>query len=557
MSTNSLNVIHQSGDKKDDVFYGDGRNDIIDAGNGNNIVYAGEGENVITAGSGDDIIYSDSGNDVINAGDGANNVYAGEGNNRVNTGAGKDAIYTGAGNDIISSGAGDDLIQAGEGNNTIDAGTGNDRVIAGFGADIFKLNKGDGFTTIYGVGLNDRLSLTGKAEDYKIESVGGNQKISTKEGDVIALVEGVTDLIAYAGANPSNEIYLASKDSNLFSRLNRIAETDVFNLKGGDGKPKLQINITARSSNQVNELGVFIVDDATGKINGIAPGAAGYAEAALKRAQVILSAISNAPNNFKAEELKRSLEFTNDNNLRFYLIKNGTTDSVLSGNTPFSSVLFSDPNSQKVSVSGDGSFSLGWKDGTGNNADFNNLVVKIQPSDQPLELGTNLQAKKEGEVIDIRNISGNVKANFSVYREAAFNNLVGFYKVVDEFGGIDTNNDGKADILPGQAGYAQAAMKGRIEDINLKADNQGTATFNDKSLAGGTILAPFIITNGATVDQVIAGQTNQVYFAYLGANPDKVDHIRLLGNNTFGFEDIAGGGDLDYNDIIIQANFKI
>jgi Domain of unknown function (DUF4114) len=66
-----------------------------------------------------------------------------------------------------------------------------------------------------------------------------------------------------------------------------------------------------------------------------------------------------------------------------------------------------------------------------------------------------------------------------------------------------------------------------------------------------------MITNGGTVDQVIAGQTNQVYFAYLGANSDKVDHVRLLGDNTFGFEDLAGGGDFDYNDVIVKANLKL
>jgi hypothetical protein len=44
-----------------------------------------------------------------------------------------------------------------------------------------------------------------------------------------------------------------------------------------------------------------------------------------------------------------------------------------------------------------------------------------------------------------------------------------------------------------------------------------------------------------------------VYFPFLGANTDKVDHIRLLGNNTFGFEDLPSGGDLDYNDIIVKV----
>jgi myo-inositol-hexaphosphate 3-phosphohydrolase/phosphodiesterase/alkaline phosphatase D-like protein len=336
--------------------------------------------------------------------------------------------------------------------------------------------------------------------------------------------------------------------------LTKSADNDVFTLKGGSGKPKLQVNLTGRNSNQVNELGVFTVDDATGKIDGIAPGAVGYAEAALKRSQTIFSTISNVPNGFNPNELNSSLEFGDGNNVRFYLVKNSTTDAVRSGQTPISSLQFSDPTTQKITANGDGSFSLAFKDGSGNNTDFNNLVVKIQSSTQALPLGTSLQGKKEGEVIDLRGVTGKVKADFTVNREAGFNNLVGFYKVVDENGGIDTNGDGKFDLRPQDAGYAQAAINARVGDINLSVSNQGTANFNDKSLTGGSIFAPFLITNGGTVEQVLSGQTNQVYFAYLGANSDKVDHVRLLGNNTFGFEDLAGGGDFDYNDVIVRAN---
>jgi hypothetical protein len=46
-----------------------------------------------------------------------------------------------------------------------------------------------------------------------------------------------------------------------------------------------------------------------------------------------------------------------------------------------------------------------------------------------------------------------------------------------------------------------------------------------------------------------------VYFPFLGANADGVDHIRLLGDNTFGFEDLSGGGDRDYNDVIVRVSF--
>jgi hypothetical protein len=331
--------------------------------------------------------------------------------------------------------------------------------------------------------------------------------------------------------------------------LTKSADNDVFTLKGGSGKPKLQVSLTGRNSNLVNELGVFAVDDATGKIDGIAPGATGYAEKALARGRVILSAISNVPNGFNPNEIGRSLEFADGNNVRFYLVKDSTTDSVISGKTPSSNVIFSSPTTQKVTDLTNSNFTLAFEDGSGA-ADFQDLVVKIEPSNQALPLGVGLQGKQEGEVLDLRGLSGNVKANFSVNREAAFNNLVGFYKVDDETGRI-------GNLKPSDAGYAQQAMRQRIAEIDLRVDNQGTAVFDNKQLAGGSILAPFMIANGATIDQVLNNQTNNVYFAYLGANSDKVDHIRLLGNNTFGFEDLASGGDFDYNDVIVRANLTV
>jgi hypothetical protein len=277
----------------------------------------------------------------------------------------------------------------------------------------------------------------------------------------------------------------------------------------------------------------------------------------LNKSKVIFSTIANVPNGFDINNLTSILEFESGNNLRFLLVKNGTIDSVQNGNAPTSDILFSDLTRQKITDLGTDGFSLAWKDGSNNNTDFKDLVVNIKSTNDPLPLGTNLQGKQQGEVLDLRGITNNVKADFVVNREAAFNNFVGFYKVADENGGIDVDADGTIDFRPGDSGYAQAAIKNRVAGIDLRVDNQGTASFTDKTLTGGSIFAPFILTNGRTVDQVLNGQVDQAYFAYIGANADKVDHIRLLGNNVFGFEDLAGGGDKDYNDVVLKVNLSV
>ncbi|WP_199328239.1 choice-of-anchor I family protein [Cylindrospermum sp. FACHB-282] len=348
-------------------------------------------------------------------------------------------------------------------------------------------------------------------------------------------------------------------DINIPTTLTKNADNDIFTIKGDSTKAKFQISLTGSSSNAVNELGAFTVDDAQGRINGIAPGAAGYTEAALDRAKVIFSAIANLPNGFNTENLTRLLEFNSSDHLRFYLVKGSSTDAVQTQVSPTTAILFADPSNQKITDLGDDGFSLAWKDGSNNSdADFENLVVKIKPTNQSLTLGTNLQDNLEGELIDLRSFTTQVKADFVVNREAAFNNFVGFYQVSNENGGIDINGDGQLDILPGQAGYTQAAVSGRVGGIELTVNNQGTATFSG-TFQPGLILAPFIIVNGGP-DAVLDNNQNNdpaVYFPFLGANADKADHIRLLGDNVFGFEDLVNGGDQDFNDVVIRANLSV
>ncbi len=74
----------------------------------------------------------------------------------------------------------------------------------------------------------------------------------------------------------------------------------------------------------------------------------------------------------------------------------------------------------------------------------------------------------------------------------------------------------------------------------------------------GSIYAPFIISNGSIDDLLDSNPNNnpEIYFPFLGANSDKKDHVRILGNNIFGFEDLPNGGDNDFNDIIVRMSLR-
>ncbi len=356
-------------------------------------------------------------------------------------------------------------------------------------------------------------------------------------------------LAEYLGAQFGNTPYNiadvdASKDTriqNIASRADSVfAKTDisqpsagVIGFTGNTGISQLSFNITSVNINAtVNELVVFEIDGTTPNLKQLLETGKG---------RVISSIISNRPSGFVNEG--KLLGFAANSKIGFALIKNGTADQILLGQSK--EVVFSTTTTNFISDFTANGFKI----------TFEGLVVDVATSNSVRPLGVGLQDKQQGEVIDLRNVVDKVNANFTVNREAAFNNFVGFYRVADVNGGIDTDGDGKADLLPtgtNQREYALAAVRNRIAGIDLTVSNQGTAAFNGKELTGGSIFAPFIISN-ATVAQVEAGQTSQVYFAYLGANSDKVDHIRLLGDNTFGFEDLAGGGDLDYNDIIVNV----
>lgn len=362
--------------------------------------------------------------------------------------------------------------------------------------------------------------------------------------------------------NPNQPIPIPEQPLTLIQNPNNI-----FSISDGTGQTQLQFTLLDNNSVSVNEVGVVAVDDNLGTINGIAPGTPGYVQAALSRATVISSVLANSPDNFDISDSTRILSYNANQHLLFYLVENSTTDTVLAnlaaGQTP-TNVVFALAsanangfNPLQASSQDDGVFTLRWDEQLGGgNQGFNDLVLNVQTTTEPPVLGTQLQGEVQGELIDLRNEVGSVQVEFVLNREAAFDNFCGLYQVVDQNGGIDVDGNGTADVLPGNPGYIQAAIQQRVLGLDLTVANQATAQIPGQ-LQGGFIYAPFIIVNGRPEALLDGNSTNDpaVYFPFLGANADGVDHLRLLGDNTFGFEDLPNGGDQDFNDIIMAVNF--
>lgn len=172
-------------------------------------------------------------------------------------------------------------------------------------------------------------------------------------------------------------------------------------------------------------------------------------------------------------------------------------------------------------------------------------------------IGTKSQGLAEGRMIDLTDYPGkSLKVDTTTQGDAVYNNNIGFYAIEDTSGMIKLANG--STLKPGDANYAIEAIKSAVLQAG-KIDSK-----LNQDITGGKIYAPVVVAQGSLADFVSKNPTNggdgktiHAYFNYLGANPDKFDHFKLIGNNTFAVEDLYGGGDQDFNDLIVNMNIKI
>jgi hypothetical protein len=126
--------------------------------------------------------------------------------------------------------------------------------------------------------------------------------------------------------------------------------------------------------------------------------------------------------------------------------------------------------------------------------------------------------------------------------EASYISTVGFYRVLDVAGSVLADSIFGTILSPGQAGYAAAAVANRVSSLDGYQIGNRSSSAVSLDVRGETcMLAPYALVNGS-----------QACFSYAAAHPDGINHFALIGNNRLGFEDTLGGGDRDFDDLIIE-----
>ena len=211
------------------------------------------------------------------------------------------------------------------------------------------------------------------------------------------------------------------------------------------------------------------------------------------------------------------------------------------------------PGNLQITAQGEG-LRLTLEDGGSSDNDFNDLVIDITGSLTVINSDINNlrfaleQRSSDDALMDLTSIAGSsLTLNLEVTTDTSFTNRIGFVKLDrDSLTGAVLNS------VNGVAASAGDAFRTTVRDnlINpdsgeVKVGGQGTQTFS------WTIFA----ADAGYYAPVMIAQTDEVFTLGSSTGSDRQQHVKVLGTNTFGFEDLLAsqGSDWDYNDVVVRV----
>ena len=166
----------------------------------------------------------------------------------------------------------------------------------------------------------------------------------------------------------------------------------------------------------------------------------------------------------------------------------------------------------------------------------------------PFEVDRFSLINTSGTVAGVRTdaITGNsFVLNYSTHISAAYTSKFGFYLTDVRYGNIIDPITGQM-IVPNTEGLTSLVDQYKVFESDIVANNangQAVINFDNTIDIRNIVLTPYIKTD--------TGKNTYTYGCDAALNPDGFDHVARMGFNLFGIEDMFGGGDRDFNDILI------
>jgi hypothetical protein len=250
------------------------------------------------------------------------------------------------------------------------------------------------------------------------------------------------------------------------------------------------------------------------------------------RAQTLFSTLEDTDTTLPAGlNFEREILVLNGQSIRFFETSDATLEEISSlSDSRFRFLSLNELSNQEASLS---------------SPDGVSLSLNLVQADQNLNALIG-QEQAIAPVLDFSAFSANqtVRGTLVLGREASFDSITGFYRSIDVEGTVRAANG--LLLRPGDEGYSAAALRpdNLVSELSgLRVDNNQTST-QSIAITESTFLAPFAQVNGNT------------FFAFGDANRDGISHFRTLGTNRFGLEDLVGGGDRDFDDLVLGFSFS-
>jgi hypothetical protein len=354
--------------------------------------------------------------------------------------------------------------------------------------------------------------------------------VDGKLGDMDGLEDGtISDPSSAAVVDSTPSLHLVNSNTLQIGDISITVDTALF------------VSLTLKSnSSDLNEIGYLVLD------SGDDPNGVTLADL-LSKGQILFSSLSTASKlSLGSTQISRDLQITNNQKILCFETKGSTLQQLAAGKTNLAALgsqfqfltWSAQEGSKTASLNSNSGLSIELN--LNNSAPGLNALISCDQSFAP--------------VLNTTALSGNLLAgSLSYNREASYNSTVGFYQVLDRNGSLYDSVTGRtldptALQATDQARYRELALS----DVNRATAFDGIATTNrqltqkDFNVAGGVFYAPF----------AIVASTQQTYFAFAAANTDGINHFKMMGSNVFGLEDMHGGGDKDYNDLLVGIDFK-